>query len=764
MSRRALWFVLALACTTLTIAPPVAAQPAPLASNPEEQSRDNVPADIAQLLNAHDYGRAVPRLRDAVAAAPTNARLAVLLALALWQTDQFDQAEVAATTALRFELTPTIHARVVAMRGHCRVRLGWLRDAESDAEEALRLNPNEPMALEVGAMAAAASRNFPLALQRARRLVEIQPNAGGAHSVLAQVLATAERFDEARTEAATARRLGANEAVLDSIESTARGRQLATVAWQAPLIAAGVLALGLLVMLLAGLALSKAQLAQLASVSPHLLRDEQTLGERLVDRMYSATLWFASLLFFASIPLLVIITAAAGLGSVYAMAVYGHRIDSRLAVLGLIVGIGGPWAILRGVFLARLPPAEGTVLDPTAEPKLFEAVREVAGVTRSRMVDRIVLETGISIGVREEGGAFEVLFGRGKRVLMIGLGALSGLTVSEFKAILAHEYGHFAHGETRLGPMIGRVVETAVTMVVRIASLGFGRLNPAYWFLRAYLPLYIGITRGRGRRRELLADRMAALSYGGDTFGSALSRMIDRSDFFAREAGNLATTLRMAGRRAADIYGTVDIARNAVPDEDHATRLKTLLSREQHPNDTHPPPDDRIRRVAGIAASRPAESDSAMSLFANADALARACTDQIMGRIERALELKVPYRPRAEPIEPRAEAAMIETVMNYFVAIDAATNNAPNAIERLRASVERLSATVGGEDRLMIGALSDLAAIEQQRGNVRESVPLLERAVSISRARDPGDSKRIAALEERLRETTRRVSALPTAA
>lgn len=41
-----------------------------------------------------------------------------------------------------------------------------------------------------------------------------------------------------------------------------------------------------------------------------------------------------------------------------------------------------------------------------------------------------------------------------KRVMGLGLPLLNALTVSELRAVLAHEFGHFVGGDTSLGKWI----------------------------------------------------------------------------------------------------------------------------------------------------------------------------------------------------------------------------------------------------------------------------------------------------------------------
>ena len=104
------------------------------------------------------------------------------------------------------------------------------------------------------------------------------------------------------------------------------------------------------------------------------------------------------------------------------------------------------------------------------------------------------------------------------------------LTTDEFKAILAHEYGHFTI-KTRNGVLILTQWEVVKYIALNARPSqdekegGWVRLmmtlNPAYWLLLLYVMLYFKITNGFSRIREE-ADIMAMRLYGGKAFGNDL--------------------------------------------------------------------------------------------------------------------------------------------------------------------------------------------------------------------------------------------------
>jgi hypothetical protein len=187
-----------------------------------------------------------------------------------------------------------------------------------------------------------------------------------------------------------------------------------------------------------------------------------------------------------------------------------------------------------------------------------------------------------------------------------------------------------------------------------MAELGYSTyLNPVYWFMRMYLAVYLGVTRGHSRRRELLADRAAALAYGGDAFASSLSKAIRNGELFDRASVGTLMMLRQTGRPCRNLYRCLEVADAQTPSSLREIRAKEILERKEEKYDSHPPPQDRISRVAGIPAQRPVETVPALTLFEQPDALGEELTKELLQKVElylmeRGAELP-PVRGELEP-------------------------------------------------------------------------------------------------------------------
>jgi len=400
-------------------------------------------------------------------------------------------------------------------------------------------------------------------------------------------------------------------------------------------------------------------------------------------------------------------------------------------LIALIAGLGGTWAVLRGLFLPAFAGTSGKEITGTDEPRLFAALREVSEVAGTRMVDRVYLEPGAEAAVRESGGVVRVLFGGGERVLHLGFWTLQGLTVGELKAILAHEYGHFAHGETRLTPVVSRIVNTLLGMLQRMAALGRSTwLNPVYWYLRVYFRIFLAVTSSHSRRSELLADRAAALAYGGDVFGKALRKAVENGDEFDRQAGKIAVLLRMGGRPCTGLYRALEAACALAPRKLRDGRLKQLLETEPGQFDSHPPAADRIARVAGVPGSHAAEDAPALSLLSDPEATAQLLATLVQSRIDAQLAARSELG-KDQPMDPGAQVLFAEGLALHDAALALQGLKDPEGDAMLASAVERFEAALGPDDPILVVALKNLAVTQRRLGRKDEAMATLDRALAI---------------------------------
>ena len=154
----------------------------------------------------------------------------------------------------------------------------------------------------------------------------------------------------------------------------------------------------------------------------------------------------ALVLFLSLYALLLLACLAAVVGGVVLAFRYWVCIGIPLVAVGLTIGI------LLLLVLFRRPAAEkGLEVEVTEDdqPVLFGFLRKLAREVGAPEPDRVFVTPEVNAAVVSN-LSLANLFVPPRRDLHIGLGLVNVLTLSEFKAVMGHEFGHFAQQTGRI--------------------------------------------------------------------------------------------------------------------------------------------------------------------------------------------------------------------------------------------------------------------------------------------------------------------------
>lgn len=215
----------------------------------------------------------------------------------------------------------------------------------------------------------------------------------------------------------------------------------------------------------------------------------------------------------------------------FALALAVHGLTLVLAVIGLLGVIRG-WGGLGMVFglfllalawslrprLNRLSDDDRVLLRADA-PELYALVDEVAAALGTRSVDAVVVDVDANASVTQ--------LGLRRRLLTLGLPLWEVLSPQQRIALLGHELGHFTHGDTRHGMVVGTACRSLSTwlyyvrpmpnpnVIQTITNLACVPLRLLITGVMALLEL---LTARASQRGEYLAD--AAAAHAGSTEGA----------------------------------------------------------------------------------------------------------------------------------------------------------------------------------------------------------------------------------------------------
>ena len=214
---------------------------------------------------------------------------------------------------------------------------------------------------------------------------------------------------------------------------------------------------------------------------------------------------------------------------------------------------------------------------------------------------------------------------------ILGVGALDGLQLGPFQAVLAHEYGHFSNRDTAGGGLALSVRRSVMSLATNLAGSGAaGWYNPAWLFVNGFYRIFLRISQGASRLQEHLADRWAAVLYGAQSFEDGLRHVVERSirfDFHAQAAIN---EVIESNRPLANLYRYQPAAE--LDAESLESAVRDAIQREPSPYDSHPRPSDRFRRVHALGIrteATPADTTPVWSLFSDRGAVEERMTEVV---------------------------------------------------------------------------------------------------------------------------------------
>ncbi len=342
------------------------------------------------------------------------------------------------------------------------------------------------------------------------------------------------------------------------------------------------------------------------------------------------------------------------------LASNAERVPVRLIIPIALIAVGGVYgffAVVVGVLksLSRKPGAEIAItLNAPDEPELWHFIGQVCSEVGCALPDHILVSAGPSFHVRQ--GAVEVPTGRLEgRILTLGCPLLRSLTVSELRAVLAHEFAHFTGNDTLYSAFVAPVYVSIGASLQQMEHVFSSTDRNAGWMslpmllpsrmLGVYLWTFHRLNASTSRLREARADALAALHAGSDSFASALRKVVREGGLF--EAVHARHVLQGLSRQRAftNYYEAFrEIADSATDAQDDFE--KQALADKGTPGDAHPPFSQRLAALPD-APTRLQDTRLSRELFARPKELEESLTQFFTAVVAKAMESAGPvyYAP-----------------------------------------------------------------------------------------------------------------------
>lgn len=310
-------------------------------------------------------------------------------------------------------------------------------------------------------------------------------------------------------------------------------------------------------------------------------------------------------------------------------------------------------------------------IQSTDQPALFVELNAIADAVGAPRPHRVLVSARVNAAVFYDLSPLNLLWPT-KKNLEIGLGLVNVLNRSELRAVLAHEFGHFAQRAMAVGRWVYVAQQIAARLVAqrdmldeflqalgrfdfRIAWVGW-LLSLIVWAIRSLVDsVFTGVQllqRSLGREMEYGADAVAVALTGSDALVHALYKL-QTADMDWDRAADLAGELRGKEQWVADLFalqsGVAERTGRMLDDEgygrvparqggahrlfDTADSAVPLMWR------THPMNHEREARAKAAYQASDVDERSAWTLFEQADALRRQVTRRLLETPESAQPL-----------------------------------------------------------------------------------------------------------------------------
>ncbi len=542
-----------------------------------------------------------------------------------------------------------LSSALAAPSGDNEAPLADRQEALDLAQRAVHLDPDDFYYQAALAQAALVNQSPALLTDAADRLVALEPKEAGGYLYRSLAGALRGDLDAAEGSLAAAHARGFSGQPYEGLLAALRDSRPWYVRYGQPaLVFLAAWATGLLLLFSSGWALSRATLRS-AERAPGQASGEAIGGDRRLRRLYRGVLWLSCVYYWLSIPVVALLVLAAAGGALYGIFAIGH-IPVRLVVLIVVVLFGTLRAIFKGLFTRSRDEDPGLRLAPGEEPRLQGLLGEVAGKIGTRPVDSIYLTPGTDLAVMERGGLLRQLRGDSERCLILGVAVLEGMKMGPFRAILAHEYGHFSNRDTAGGGFALAVRRSLSTMAEHLAQHGAAAwYNPAWLFVIGFQRVFLRVSQGASRLQEILADRWATFAYGAASFERGLRHVVERSIRFNAHAEAALGEVIEAKRPLPNLYA---YRPSKEPDPNELGKgIEEAIHRDPSPYDSHPSPVHRIqwtRALAAPGATTSADDEAEVwSLFGDRTAVETRLTQEVKENLRARRGIAIPEEPGA---------------------------------------------------------------------------------------------------------------------
>lgn len=335
-------------------------------------------------------------------------------------------------------------------------------------------------------------------------------------------------------------------------------------------------------------------------------------------------------------------------------------------------------------------------INESEQPELFAFIKKLTEETKTKFPKKIVVSPDVNACVFYN-SSFWSMFLPVRKNLEIGLGLINSINIGEFKAVMAHEFGHFSQRSMKLGSFTYNVNRIIYNMLYENKS--YTSFLNSWARIHGYLAIFATLTvkiaegiqwvlkemykvvnknyMGLSREMEFHADAISASVSGGNNLITALTRIelasacyqnaINKADNFLKQqkiSRNIFDNQLTIYQHTAKEYNLQ--LRNGLPEISPSFIKGFSKSRINYTNQwaSHPTLQERAANLEQLNMDSNIYDTSAWVIFKNAAQMQEQLTANLYREIKLD-ESKITFY-NSEEFEESYE----KEVMNYLLPID----------------------------------------------------------------------------------------------
>ncbi|CAN5282997.1 hypothetical protein BH11PSE11_BH11PSE11_07620 [soil metagenome] len=273
----------------------------------------------------------------------------------------------------------------------------------------------------------------------------------------------------------------------------------------------------------------------------------------------------------------------------------------QVMALKLVFLVGAFLLMILRALWVKIPPPEGTEVGAKKSPQLFALIEDLRGQLDAPPFHHVLITNDFNAGVVQAPQLG--IFGWHKNYLLLGLPLMKVLSVEQFRAVLAHEFGHLAKGHGRASNWIyrQRLRWSRLMHVLDATDSGGSFLFKP--FLNWFAPYFNAYSFPLARANEYEADATSARLTSSKSAAEALTTVSVAGTYLGErywpQIHKQADDLPRPGFAPFS-----NMAQGFATELDEASTklwLEQALAQETTSDDTHPALAERLKAIGETA-------------------------------------------------------------------------------------------------------------------------------------------------------------------